>query len=257
MRRTLFPIAAAALLVGGAGSVAVATSSGSAITKPRLESSVATTFDNVYSQEAALLGHKGVTPASMRTRIMCDKGPGVPQSGPGTSWNCLASWKDPSVPMPSTGYGKLEVAVHTNGCYTVGAPSTLVGYQTITDSRGRTVHNPAYEFDGCLNPHSDSRPSGVTFPSELKLTSTTAAVTSAGKAGIDLACGPGAGGCAGKVTASSGGTSLGSVPYDLAEQATTHLTFPGTVPAGAKDVDYTVHSRKGIEPSAATLPVQR
>lgn len=257
MRRILTTLVIVILAAVGLGGVAIATSKGTAITRPRLERSVATSFDNVYSQQAALLGHKGVTPSSMRTKIMCDKGPGVPQSGPGTGWNCLASWHDPSVPMPSTGYGKLEVSVHTNGCYTVGAPSTLVGYQTITDKNGRTVNNPAYEFDGCLDPDGDNTPSGVTFPSELKITSTTAAVSAAGNAGIDLACGPGAGGCVGTVTASAGGTSLGTVPFDLAEQATTHLTFAGTVPTGAAEVDYVAHAARGIEPKATTLPVQR
>lgn len=257
MRRTLISTAAAVLVVGGAAGVALATSPGSAITKPRLERSVRTTFDNVYSREAALLGHKSVTPASMHTTIMCDKGYGVAQSGPGNTWNCLAKWHDPSVPMPSAGYGKLEVTVHTNGCYTVGAPSTMVGYQTITDSRGQTVNNPAYEFDGCLNPDGDNTPLGTTFPSELKITNTTAPVSSDGKTAVDLACGPGAGGCSGTVTATAGGKSLGSAHFNLTEQATTHLALPGTVPSSAKEVDYVVHSAKGVQPPPTPLPVQR
>jgi hypothetical protein len=256
MRRTLLTLAIVVLAAVGLGGVALATSNGSAITRPRLEDSVQAAFSNVYSQEAALLGHKGVTPASMRARTYCDKGPDIPQNGPGASWNCLVSWHDPAVPMPSTGYGKLEVTVHTNGCYTVSAPSTLVGYQTITDARGRTVNNPAYAFDGCINPDGDNTPNGVTFPPELKITNTTAALDGQRHTGVDLACGPGAGGCTGTVTASSGGRTLGTVHYAMTEQATTHLTFPTPVPAGAKDVTYTAKGGHQVLPSATDLPIQ-
>jgi hypothetical protein len=37
--------------------------------------------------------------------------------------------------MPPEGYGKFEVDVHSNGCYTAGGPSKLVGFQTRTDTR--------------------------------------------------------------------------------------------------------------------------
>jgi hypothetical protein len=256
MRRILLTLLAAALVAVGLGGVAVATSHGSAITRPRLERSVAASFGNVYTQEAALLGHRGVDPASLHAQAMCDKGPGVAQSGPGTNWNCLMSWSDPSNPMPKTGYGKFEVTVHSNGCYTVGSPSTLIGYQTITSARGRTVSNPAYEFDGCLDPNGPDTPTGVTFPSALTVTSTTAILDPQRRPGLDIACGVGAGGCTGTVTATTAGRSLGTVPFSLTEQATRHLTLPSAVPAGAKDVSYTVTTTAGVAPSPADLPVQ-
>src|ERR1700712_5175867 len=189
MRRIIITLVIAVLAAIGLGSIAVATSSGSSITKPRLERSVASTFSNVYSQEAALVGHQGITPGSLHAKSMCDKGPGLPQNGPGTGWICLTSWTDPNVPMPPTGYGKLEVSVHSNGCYSVSSPSTLIGYQTISDSRGRTVNNPAYEFDGCLDPHSDNTPTGVTFPSALTVTSTSATPDTSGHITVGMACG--------------------------------------------------------------------
>jgi hypothetical protein len=217
---------------------------------------VAASFSNVYTQEAALLGHRGVDPRSLHAQAMCDKGPGVAQSGPGTSWNCLMSWDDPSNPMPKTGYGKFELSVHSNGCYTVGSPSTLIGYQTITSARGRTVNNPAYEFDGCLDPSGDSSPTGVSFPSALTVTSTTAILDAQRHPGLDLACGVGAGGCSGSVTATAGGRSLGAVAFRLSEEATRHLTFTAPVPAGAQDVTFTVTTTAGVAPSPADLPVQ-
>ncbi|GAB3857136.1 hypothetical protein GCM10028801_15300 [Nocardioides maradonensis] len=257
MRRILTTFAVVLLLACGLAGVAIATGGGSAITRPRLEDAVTAAFDNVYSREAALLGHQGVTPASMGTKTYCDKGPGIPQSGPGTTWNCLASWKDPSVPMPSTGYGKLEVTVHTNGCFTVGAPSSLVGYQTITDASGRTVPNPAYEFDGCLDPNGENTPNGVVFPPELKITNTTVTPDASGHVGADLLCAPGHGGCSGVVTAVAGGTSLGSVPFSITETATAQLMLPRVLPAGATDVTYTVRGKDEVLPSPTDVTVQR
>jgi hypothetical protein len=258
MRRIIITLAVALLAAVGLGGVAVATSSGSIVTRPRLERSVAATFSNVYSQQARLEGHKGITPASLHAKTMCDKGPGLEQSGPGTGWICLTSWADPNVPMPPSGYGKLEVAVHSNGCYTVGSPSTLIGYQTMTDARGRTVNNPAYEFDGCLDPNGDNTPTGATFPSELKITSTTANPGKSGDVSVGVSCGTGIRGCVGTVTASAGSKVIGRAPFDLTEEATRSLPIHGTVPTDAKEIDYTIHVTTGFaSTSPTTVPVQR
>lgn len=257
MRRILITLALAVLVAIGLGGVALATSKGSAITQARLERSVTASFSNVYSHQAAILGHQGVTPASMDAQAMCDKGPGVAQSGPGTTWNCLMSWTDPNVPMPSTGYGKFELTVHSNGCYTVGSPSSLIGYQTITDARGRIVANPAYEFDGCLDPHGDTTPTGVTFPPAVTVTSTTATPDAQGHLSVGLACAVGAGGCSGTVTATAGSTEIGTASFSMTEQATAKLPITGTLPTGADKVTYTVQAKTGVAPSPATVPVQR
>lgn len=256
MRRIIITLTIAVLLAVGLGGVAVATGGGSTITQARLERSVTASFANVYSQEAAIVGHRGITPASLHATAMCDKGPGVAQSGPGTSWNCLTSWTDPNVPMPPAGYGKLELTVHSNGCYTVGSPSSLIGYQTITDAHGRTVNNPAYEFDGCLDPHGDNTPTGVTFPSTVTVTSTTATPDAGGRIRVGLACGVGHGGCSGTVTATAGSTTIGTASFTMTEQATTSLALRGTLPAGPKQVTYTVTTTAGVAPSPATVPVQ-
>jgi hypothetical protein len=256
MRRIIITLAIAIVAAVGLGGVAIASSSGSAITQGRLERSVAASFSNIDAQQAALLGHQGVTPASLHTKAMCDKGPGVDQSGPGTSWNCLMSWTDPSVPMPAAGYGKFELTVHSNGCYTVGSPSSLLGYQTVTDKRGKTVNSPVSEFDGCLDPNGPSAPTGVTFPSALTITSTTATPSSSGQVAVGLACGVGKGGCAGTVTATVGKTVVGTAPFTLTEQATANVPIPGALPAGATSVTYTVHATTGVAPSPATVPIQ-
>ncbi|UDY23311.1 hypothetical protein [Nocardioides sp. Kera G14] len=261
MRRIILTLLLSVLVAVGLGGVAVATSSGSPLTQARLERSVTASFANVYAQQAAILGHEGVTAASAAPKAMCDKGPGVTQSGPGTSWNCLMSWSDPNVPMPSTGYGKFEITLHSNGCYTVGSPSTLVGYQTITDRRGRTVSNPAYEFDACLDPKSPDTPTGVSFPSAVAITTTTATPAADGTLSDGLACGVGRGGCVGTITAvattPSGDVPIGEGSFRMSEQATRNVPISGTLPAGATRVTYTVDTTTGVAPSPLTVPVAR
>ncbi len=64
--------------------------------------------------------------------------------------------------MPTEGYGKFELNVHSNDCYTAAGPTKLTGFLTITDAHGKEVTNPAFEFDGCFDPqqrrHSHRRP---------------------------------------------------------------------------------------------------
>lgn len=258
MRRILITLTVTALVALGLGGVALASSNGSAITQARLERSVVASFGHVYARQAAVLGHHGITPSSIKATTMCDKGPGVAPEGPGTTWNCLIGWTDPNVPMPPTGYGKFEVTVHSNGCYTVSSPSSLIGYQTITDRRGRTVLNPAYEFDACLDPHSDSTPTGVVYPSALTVTSTSVTPTADGRFAVGLACGVGRGGCTGTVTATTpSGTVIGAGTFTMTEQSTRNVTIDGTLPSGAHQVTYTVTTTAGVAPPPATVPAQR
>jgi hypothetical protein len=253
MRRSLITAIVALLVLVGLGSVAVATGSGSTVTQARLERSLTTSFAHVYSQQAKLLGHRGVTPASLHAKAMCDDGAG--NVGPSANWNCLMSWHDPNVPMPSTGYGKFELNVHSNDCYTAGSPSSLVGYQTITDARGRTVNNPAYEFDACFDPNAPDKPTGVSFPSALTITTTSIAPDPQGKDTLAMLCATGADGCAGSIAVTApDGTKLGSVPFDLEENETAKLTLP-TLPAGTKSVDLAVTYRRGVGSTGTTLPV--
>jgi hypothetical protein len=149
MRRIIITLVLAVLAIGAAAVVSSAIGGGNSVTRARLERSFPTTFANQYVQQTALLGHPGITAASLKAHAMCEKGgPDMPDVGPGSDWICLVGWTDPNVPMPPEGYGKFEVTVHSNDCYTAGGPSKLVGFQTINDRRGRTVSNPADEFDG-------------------------------------------------------------------------------------------------------------
>ncbi|MDH2416051.1 hypothetical protein [Nocardioides sp. CER19] len=259
MRRTLISVFLAIVAVVAVGAAAFALDSGpSSITKARIERSLPATFANLYVQRAALQGRTGLTPASLHAKTMCDKGGAAsPDVGAGSDWNCLMSWTDPEVPMPPEGYGKFELQVHSNGCYTAGAPSKLVGFQTITDKKGRTVNNPAYEFDGCFDPQGDNTPTGVVFPSLLTVTSTTVQPTADHKAAVQISCGTGHGGCTGTVSATAGDVPLGSTTYAVKEEQTATLTLPTALPAGATDVTFTFTSKTGVvPPKPSTIPLQ-
>jgi hypothetical protein len=159
--------------------------------------------------------------------------------------------------MPPEGYGKFELNVHSNGCYTASGPSKLTGFLTITDSKGNDVTNPVFEFDGCFDPHGDNTPTGAVFPSLLTLTSTTLSRDADGRVAVQFTCGTGSDGCSGTVSASAGGVSLGTMPYDLAEESTATLTMPAPVPAGVAEVDIVVQAQTGLGPTGpASLPVR-
>lgn len=258
MRRFVITvIAALAVVLAVGGAVLAGTGRGSSVTRPRLERALPVAFANLYADQARMLGHKGVTPASLNATAMCDKGGAVEADiGPGSNWNCLVSWTDPNVPMPLEGYGKFEVSVHSNGCFTAGGPSKLVGFQTLTDTKGREVTNPVYEFDGCFDPDGDNTPTQVLFPSVLSITSTTVTPDAQGQVSLQLSCGTGAGGCAGRVTATAGDTTLGTQPIALQEETTAKLRFPTPLPEGASEVTYTVTTSTGVgPPKPVTLSV--
>ena len=165
MRRTVIALLTVLVVAVGIGVAAAATGGGSTVTRARLERSLPQTFANLYAKQAKMLGHQGVTPASLHAKAMCDKhGADVADVGPGADWVCLMSWTDPNVPMPTEGYGKFELNVHSNDCYTAGGPSKLTGYLTITDTKGREVDNPVFEFDGCFDPNGSNKPTGVNIP---------------------------------------------------------------------------------------------
>lgn len=263
MRRFIISaVLALVAVVAVAGGVLAGTGGGSVVTRARLERSLPVTFANLYAQQATMLGHADVTPESLRATAMCDKGGAVEADvGPGSNWNCLVSWTDPDDPMPPEGYGKFEVQVHSNGCWTAGGPSKLVGFQTITDEAGREVANPVYEFDGCFDPNGDDTPTGHEFPSLANLTTTALRPDAHDEVSLQLSCGTGSTGCAGTVQAMAGGTDLGTVPFDIPEEQTQTVHLDTPLPAGAQEVDVTVTVTTGVSnkgpgvPATATLLV--
>src|SRR4051794_15718550 len=137
MRRFIITvIAALAVVLAVGGAVVAGTGGGSSVTKARLERSLPTEFANLYADQARLLGHKGVTSASLHAEAMCDKGGAVEADvGPGSNWNCLVSWTDPNVPMPPEASGKFDPTGPTNAGYTPAGPTKPAGFQTPPDPK--------------------------------------------------------------------------------------------------------------------------
>ena len=258
MRRTVLMLLLALLAVVGLGSAVLAGGDHSTVTRARLERALPVVFANTYAHQAQILGHDGVTPESLHAKAMCDKhGPDVADVGPGGDWVCLMSWDDPNVPMPPEGYGKFELNVHSNDCFTALGQTKLTGFLTITDTDGHEVTNPAFEFDGCFDPNGDDSPTGVEFPSLLTVTSTSLTVDPQGGTGLQVTCGTGENGCSGSIEVTAGDTSLGTIDYELKEESTAVLPVPGPVPDGASEVSFSVRATAGFGPtSPVTLPTQ-
>lgn len=257
MRRIIVILIPLAVLVG-LGAVVAASGGASTVTRARLERALPATFANVYVNQAQLLGHKNVTVASLDATAMCDKhGPDVADVGPGGDWVCLMTWSDPQVPMPKEGYGKFDVNVHSNDCFTAAGQTKLTGFLTITDTDGKEVTNPAFEFDGCFDPNGDNSPTGVLFPSVFNSTSTTVSPDTQGRVSINVTCGTGSQGCAGSATATAGAVNLGTVSYTFKEEATSTLSFPEALPPGITEITVDIQTTTGVAGSdSVTIPVQ-
>jgi hypothetical protein len=237
-RRTLGT--AAVVVVTLAAFAALASGGQSTVTKARLERNLPATFAHVYVQQAALLGHRGITVRSLHAKASCDKGgPKVADRGPGADWICMMAWSDPNVPLPD-GAAKFELNVHANDCYTAGGPSKFVGLLTITDTRGKDVTNPVFEFDSCFDPKSTDAPTGNDFSSPkptqtptqqaaatavLTLPSGTMAADSTRTIAPSLTCSAGKDGCGGTLTATAQGKTV-TTTYALATDDHQPVTLP-------------------------------
>ncbi|MCW2844066.1 MAG: hypothetical protein JWN22_1982 [Nocardioides sp.] len=259
MRRIIVPVLVALVAILALGTAVVAGGSSSTVTRARLERSLPAAFAHLYVQQARLLGRTDVTVASLHPQAMCDKhGADVADVGPGGDWVCLMSWHDPQVPMPPEGYGKFELNVHSNDCYTAGGPTKLTGFLTITDKSGKEVTNPVFEFDACFDPQGDNTATGNSFPSLTNVTSTTLTTDAQGAAALQISCGTGSQGCTGTVVVTAGKRTLGEMRYSAKEEATASLALPAPVPPGVKEVTFEVRPDVGVGPSGpVTLPVQR
>lgn len=239
-RKTLNTLAIAVLVL--AILAAVASGGQSNITKARLERNLPQTFSNIYVKQARILGHRGITTQSLHARASCDKGgPKVADHGPGSDWICMMAWSDPNVPLPD-GAAKFELNVHSNDCYTAGGPSKYVGTLTITDTKGRDVTNPAFEFDSCFDPKGNNRPTGndalasgsssTKTPTEQAAATSTVALPSgtmaADRHGViapSLVCSVGKDGCGGTITATADGKMV-STTYAIATDDHQPVTLP-------------------------------
>lgn len=141
---------AVGLVVAAVAATTLASTGSPDVTRVRVENSLTPAFSNLYVQQQQLLGHPGVSPASMRTGSSCDRGgASVADVGAGSDWICMVTWTNDTA---KTQTGKFELQVHASSCYTANGPASLVGSFTIADTAGREVPNPVNAFDGCFDP---------------------------------------------------------------------------------------------------------
>jgi hypothetical protein len=140
LRKALVVLGAAAVLAG-CGHVDV--------TRARLQGDFGPTFRNMYLLQQHLLGNTELTVPARVSKASCVKGGrGTPDEGPGDNWSCRVDWPAPDGHIEGLTY---EVSVKPEGCYTAQGPATYVGQQTMRAADGRSVTNPLFEFDGCLD----------------------------------------------------------------------------------------------------------
>jgi hypothetical protein len=254
VRRFFIPglLTAALLLAAGA----VAATGSSRVTAPRLERSLPTVFAHLYATQARLQGTPIISSDTLNPRAQCRRiGANAAIDGPGGDWACLMSWQDPGLPMPPEGWGRFELNVRSNGCYTATGPSRLIGLPTITDTHGEDVTNPLSEFDACFDPDADNTPTGVTFSALLLVTSTTLSPVN-GTIKPEVLCTLGVGRCTGTATVSVNGAEVSQARYDFVEGigGTLNLAAPPSV----EEVTLTFHATEGRTPATpVTLPVLR
>ncbi|GLY84994.1 hypothetical protein [Actinoallomurus iriomotensis] len=137
----------AALLTGAALLAASAGCGTVDITRAKLQDDVGPTYRNMYVLQHRLLGQDADAPAQLATADCAKGGPETPDEGPGDDWTCQVYWPVNGT-LQTLSY---EVQVKATGCYTAQGPAYNVGRQDLHDPDGRTVPNPLYAFDGCLN----------------------------------------------------------------------------------------------------------
>jgi hypothetical protein len=120
------------------------------VTRARLEQSLTPTYTNLYMQQAHILGHRNVTARTLEAKTTCDRGgPKVADTGAGSDWICHVLFTDADGTRQD---GKFELAAKSNGCYVATGPSKINGPVIISDTKGRDVLNPVFEFDACYDP---------------------------------------------------------------------------------------------------------
>ncbi len=132
-----------ALTVSGCGSTG--------LTAGRLQSSLSSTFANLYVLQQVEQGNPRPSARSLDSHTSCQKGtPDMPQEGSGT-WLCQITYlvAGPGYPV----IAKYKVDVQTDGCYAADGdgPASVNGSPTITGPHYEQLINPLSLIDGCFD----------------------------------------------------------------------------------------------------------
>jgi ABC-2 type transport system permease protein len=122
------------------------------LTPGPLQTSIASTFANLYVLQQVDQGNPRPTARSLRSHASCQKGGTVtvPQDGSGT-WLCEITYlvAGPGYPV----IAKYNVDVQTDGCYAADGdgPTSVNGSPTVTGPHYVQVVNPLFLIDGCFD----------------------------------------------------------------------------------------------------------
>jgi hypothetical protein len=118
------------------------------ITSTHLEASVAGTLTNLIVVQQRILGRE-VDPATVRVYPYCKRESVISgtSSGPADDWTCQVFVDGPHVSRLAADY---SIFVRPDGCYTAGAPASLVGPLHMKTPDGGTTINPLSAFDSCM-----------------------------------------------------------------------------------------------------------
>jgi ABC-2 type transport system permease protein len=143
----LLPLAV--LLAATFGIVAAATpSTGSGITKDKVQRSVATAFAHLYRMQTEQLNRPDVTEAQLRTSAACTKSDGQDaQEGPGNDWRCVVSWHLPGIQVTGNAIYQLDLTADGRFVADGDGPKEVNGYFLVHTPQG-DAPNPLWQFDG-------------------------------------------------------------------------------------------------------------
>ncbi|MGW3095687.1 ABC transporter permease [Streptomyces sp. NPDC001102] len=129
--------------------VAVSTpSTGSGITRDKVQRSTATAFAHLYRLQTEQLHRPAVTEARLRTTAACTKSDGQgAQRGAGNDWRCVVTWRLPGVPVPGQAVYQLDVTSDGRFVADGDGPKEVNGYFLLRTPAG-DAPNPLWQFDG-------------------------------------------------------------------------------------------------------------
>ncbi|MFE3878182.1 ABC transporter permease [Kitasatospora sp. NPDC059146] len=142
----------AGLLALTTGVVAVAApSTGSGISRAKVQRTVSTVFAHLYRLQTEQLHRPAVTEADLRVAADCNRGDGqVEPEGPGNDWRCVVTWHLPGTEAPGTAVYQLDVASDGRVMADGDGPKEVNGYFLVHTGTG-DAPNPLWQFDGQID----------------------------------------------------------------------------------------------------------
>jgi len=123
----------------------------SPITPHRLDRSFASAFNRLVTYQQQLLGRSVPEGAALNAQPFCFRrsGGAAKKGGAGDDWTCRLFAGAPGTSQAlQIDY---EVTVRPNGCYDASSPPGYIGGMRITAAHGRSVLNPLFRIQGCLD----------------------------------------------------------------------------------------------------------